>query len=121
MASACSNISSSELTQVRTSNISSIKAFAKSNGASPIPSNYHSFIDIDYVADNLQNQTEPLLSLPIEHFPIPLKSISKQFFRQNIECLTCNIFVSIINTSSETTRIETTRIFLIFRSVRYTM
>ncbi|CAL5204051.1 unnamed protein product [Lathyrus oleraceus] len=30
--------------------ISSIKAFAESNGASPIPSNYHSFTDIDDVA-----------------------------------------------------------------------
>ncbi|XP_058781458.1 2-oxoglutarate-dependent dioxygenase 19-like [Vicia villosa] len=34
-------------------NISSIKAFAESNGASPIPSNYHSAIEIDNVADHL--------------------------------------------------------------------
>ncbi|CAI8598370.1 unnamed protein product [Vicia faba] len=33
------------------SDISSIKAFAESNGASPIPSNYHSFADINDVAD----------------------------------------------------------------------
>ncbi|XP_058749632.1 2-oxoglutarate-dependent dioxygenase 19-like [Vicia villosa] len=34
-------------------NISSIKAFAESNGASPIPSNYHSVTDTHDVADNL--------------------------------------------------------------------
>lgn len=66
MASA-TTISSSEPTKVHTSNISSIKAFAESNGTSLIPSNYHSLTehgDIIDVADEIA------ASIPIIDFSL---------------------------------------------------
>ena len=60
-------ISSSEPTKVHTSNISSIKAFVESNGASLIPSNYHSLTephDIIDVADELA------ASIPVVDFSL---------------------------------------------------
>ncbi|WJX40461.1 hypothetical protein P8452_27931 [Trifolium repens] len=64
MASA-SRISSSEHAKVHNSNISSIKAYAESNGASPIPSNYHSLKD-----DTTYHDDQLVASIPIIDFSL---------------------------------------------------
>jgi len=64
MASAAT-ISSSEPTKAHTSNISSIKTFAESNGASLIPSNYHSLTEHDDIIDVAD---ELAASIPIIDF-----------------------------------------------------
>jgi hypothetical protein len=60
-----SRISSSEHAKVHNSNISSIKAYAESNGASPIPSNYHSLKD-----DTTYHDDQLVASIPIIDFSL---------------------------------------------------
>lgn len=60
-------ISSSEPTKVDASNISSIKAFAQSNEAFPIPSSYHSLTEPDDIVDVTE---ELAASIPVIDFSL---------------------------------------------------
>ncbi|PNX59849.1 protein SRG1-like, partial [Trifolium pratense] len=67
ISSSSSSSSSSEHIKLHNSNISSIKAYAESNGASTIPSNYHSLKEQH---DDTNHDDELAASIPIIDFSL---------------------------------------------------